>query len=536
MLPGAISRAESDISFSCQVPYYLGKSRETIAPGEKIQALFSIENRSSDDKEVEITVKLPPEFLPLEEYNNWTVTQEDRQYFLHRHLKLMGGYSQWFDLFALQAALEIQPGIHTIEITDGNTVQQVKVKVDPKNRSVAEERITLDAIVLSLDKDGKMDDRLNRNSLVLRDRHWDYYKNLLKGKGASNQEIEAIHPLTHVGLDIRNSARQQNLVIVSVRLLDANTHEPVLGLFTPGTTGEDADAGALAGHDGSLVALAALNGDEWQRIQLPVYADEQLIGGGGQYIFQVELEEDGFAPLIREVPITIIKKDSKAIIVLCLAVAMLVVTTLVAIRRIPTILRALKTRYLVTIALFGAAAFATVNVPSVLLNDFFHILLGPFGFLVTGLFHSVFLYMLIIALVILIPQPGVVALLTITRMLLGMLAFGQISPISLLSYGTHAFLLEILLAGMGMYKGIGQADHGLQKIPLKQIVKLVLICGIADSITTYVNLQGMAFLYRLYYADWYSGLILIVNGFIYTLIGAACGIVLGKRLLKVGGD
>jgi len=536
MLPGAISRAECDISFSCQVPYYLGKSRETIAPGEKIQALFSIENRSSENKEVEITVRLPPEFLPLEEYNNWTVAQEDRQYLLHRHLKLMGGYSQWFDLVALQAALEIQPGIHTIEITDGNTVQLVKVKIDPKNRFVAEERITLDAIVLPLDKDGKMDDRLDRNSLVLRDHHWDYYKNLLKGKGASNQEIEAIHPLTHLGLDIRNAARQQNLVIVSVRLLDANTHEPVPGLFTPGTTGEDADAGALAGHDGSLMALAALNGDEWQRIQLPVYADERLIGGGGQYILQIELEEDGSAPLIREVPITIVKKDSKAIIVLCLAAAMLVITTLVAIRRIPSILRALKTSYLITIALFGAAAFATVNVPSVLLNDFFHILLGPFGFLVTGLFHSVFLYMMIIALIILIPQPGVVALLTIIRMLLGMLAFGQISPISLLSYGTSAFMLEILLAGTGMYKGIGQATPGLQKMPIKQIVKLVLICGIADSITTYVNLQGMAFLYRLYYADWYIWLILIVNGFIYTLIGAACGIVLGKRLLKVGGD
>jgi hypothetical protein len=46
----------------------------------------------------------------------------------------------------------------------------------------------------------------------------------------------------------------------------------------------------------------------------------------------------------------------------------------------------------------------------------------------------------------------------------------------------------------------------------------------------------MAFLYRMYYADWYIALILLMNGFVYTAIGAACGTLLGSRLSKVGGD
>jgi hypothetical protein len=536
LLPVMVIQAEGDISFSCQVPYYLGKSREAAVPGEKIQALFSIENRGMEDKEIDVSLSLPPGFLPLERYDNWQIEQQGSQYSLQRHIKLTGGYSQWFDLFAVQATAELQPGTYTIVITDGITVQQIPIRVASGKGRVTDGPITLEDVVLPLDKDGKMDDRLNRNTLVLRDRRWDYYKNLLRGKGASNQEIEAIHPLTHLGLDIKNPAKQQNLAVVTVQLLDANTHQPVPGLFTPGTTGEDVDAGALAGHDDSLVALVALNGEERQRIQLPVYADEQLVSAGGQYILQVQLEEEGSPPLIKEVSVKIVKKNSKAAVVVCAAIAVLLFTLLVAVGRIRSVLAGLKTRWLVTIALFGAAAFAVVNVPATLFNDFFHILLGPFGFLVTGLFHSVFLYMMTVALVILIPRPGVVALMTIMRLLLGMLAFGQISPIGLLSYGMHALLLEVLLIGTGMYRRMQQEDHGAQRIALGQVVLIALICAIADSIATYVNMQGMALLYRLYYADWYIGLILLVNGFIYTFIGATCGTLLGSKLSRVGGD
>ena len=46
----------------------------------------------------------------------------------------------------------------------------------------------------------------------------------------------------------------------------------------------------------------------------------------------------------------------------------------------------------------------------------------------------------------------------------------------------------------------------------------------------------MSVLYRLYYADWYIYLVMAVNGFMYTMIGAGCGLMLGSRLADVGGD
>jgi hypothetical protein len=197
------------------------------------------------------------------------------------------------------------------------------------------------------------------------------------------------------------------------------------------------------------------------------------------------------------------------------------------------LLAGMKTRWLVTIALFGTTSFAMVNVPATFLNDVFHIILGPFGGLVTGLFHGVFLYMLIVSLVILLPYPGAVALMTVVRMLLSMLAFGNVSPVSVLFYGVQAISLELMLYVAGITRG-GKAM--LINLGWKQLLTIVMICGVADALSTYINLQALSFLYRLFYADWYIMLCVLVNGFLYTAVGAACGVYLGRELGKIGGD
>ena len=368
----------------------------------------------------------------------------------------------------------------------------------------------------------------------MRDRGWDYYKNIINGKGASNLEVEALHPVTYMKLIVNNPSEQQKLVVITTRLLDAHSREPVAGLFTPGTTGEDKDAGSMGGHEDKLVAFAALTGESRQAVQLPVYANEQALAGG-QYILRVIMEDEFAPPVVQETVLTVVKKDWKALAVIGVAAAALLIGALLAVRHIRSVLATMKTRWLVTVALFGAAAFAVVTVPSTLLNDFFHILMGPFGFIVTGLFNSIMLYMMIIALVILIPRPGVIALMIIVRLLLGMLAFGQISPILLLSYGINALLLETFMYGSGLYRYLQSADAAAG-LSWYKIACLALICGVADSIATYVSLQGLSVLYRMYYADWYIYMLLLINGFLYTAIGAVCGVRLGSRLCRVGGD
>jgi len=523
--------AQTEIEFSCQMPYSLGKITERVVAGQRVNMLFTIDHCGLQDETVPVKITFPQGLIPAGKYEGWTLGQVGETYSLERQLQLAGGYSQWFDLLTVQTDGHMPSGNYVGQIQVGTETKHISLPISAGEKRV-EQPITVDNILLPLDKDGKKDDRQTASTLVLRDRSLDYYKNIINGKGTSNLEVEAIHPITHMIVEIANPREEQKLVVLTTCLLDSNTHEPIPGLFTPGTTGEDKDAGALEGHDHSLVAFVALSGEKRQRILLPVYADEKVVAGG-KYMLQVSMEDEFSNPIVKEVPLTIVKKDWKAIGVVSVAMTVLGMALVLVAGRSRSLLSTMKTRWLVTIALFGAVAFAVVNVPSTLLGDFFHILLGPFGFLITGLFSSVCLYMLIISLVILIPRPGVVTLMAFVRMMLGMLAFGHISPVSILSYGMNALMLEGLLYYSGMFQTI-ESSNG--EISQHNILLLALICGGADSIATYVSMEAMSFLYRFYYADWYIYMLIVVNSCIYTAIGAKCGAFLGCKLSRVGGD
>ncbi len=531
ILPTTVVLGQGGMEFSCQVPYSLGKNTESVVAGERINMLFTIDNRGMEDITVPVKITFPKGLIPTGKYEGWIVNQVGELYSLERELQLSGGYSQWFDLLTVQSDGDMLPGNDVVNIEVGNETKQIVLPILASN-TVIQQPITLANIRLPLDKDGKKDDRLTAGTLVLRDRSLDYYKNIINGKGTSNLEVEAIHPITHMIVEVANPMGEQKLAVLTTRLLDYNTHEPVAGLFTPGTTGEDKDAGALEGHEQSLVAFVALSGEKVQRILLPVYADEKYVVGG-KYMLQVSMEDEFSTLITKEVPLTIVKKDWKAITVVAVAIVVLCIALALTARRFSNMLTTMKTRWLVVIALFGAVAFAVVNVPSTLLGELFHLLLGPFGFLLTGLFSSVCLYMLIISLVILIPRPGVVTIMAFMRMMLGMLAFGHISPVSILSYSMNALILEGLLYWLGMFQKIEESNGMMLK---KNILLLALICAGADSIATYVSMQTMSFLYRYYYADWYIYMLILVNSCVYTAIGAKCGVFLGYKLSKIGGD
>ena len=533
VLLSTVGHASEQILFRCEFPYYLGIERSAVVPGENIQALVVVENRGPDEQIVPVKIEAPYYFVPATQHEGWQVLHSAEKTILSTSVNLDGGYGQWFDLLRFTVSVDAMPGLYHGRITVNGQQQEFGITVAQEGRMAAAP-VAIAGIVLPLDKDGRKDERLDSNTLVLRDRKLDYYKNVLTGKGAANLEIEAVHPVTHMAVEFANPGRQQKLITVSARLLDETTHQPLDGLFTPGTTGEDKDGGAMGGSRDRLEVFAALTGEATQRILMPVYADEQYVAGG-RYLLQV-VADDGLAqPLVMEIPLTIVKKNLQAMTVTLTAVLVLLAFLTMGLYRLRSVVAQLKTRWLITIALFGAAAFAVVNVPSTLLSDFFHVLLGPFGFLVTGLFTSLFLYMLIVSLVILIPHPGVVSLLTAVRMLLGMLVFGNLSPAGLLSYGVHAFLLEALFYLTGFYAKCAMKEKPAG-FSFRQMLNVAMICAVADGLASYVAIQSMAFLYRMYYAEWYIYTVMVVNGLVYTSIGAVCGMVLGRRLVRVGGD
>ena len=63
-----------------------------------------------------------------------------------------------------------------------------------------------------------------------------------------------------------------------------------------------------------------------------------------------------------------------------------------------------------------------------------------------------------------------------------------------------------------------------------------LIIGVADAFITMINLEQLMFFYRLYYADWYIGLYMLINGVLYSSIGSWFGYKAGIKLQQVMGE
>ncbi len=521
----------ADVTVRADIPYKLTATGDG-GVGPSVRAMVAVENTGSADRVVNVAVSFPAGFAPRVVPDGWQASAGR----IAGDVRLPGGYGQWFELLTFDAR-SMPAGEYEVAVTvdDGAAAATVR-RIVPVGRASgkAGEGLAIGRVVLPVDRFGNRDERLDANTLILRDKTLDYYKNVLRGKGAYSDVAEAVHPLAHMNVELVNPAGEEKLLLVTSRLFDRNGRA-VAGLFTPAASIDDREIGGFAGSKDGTAALVALSGEARQTVRLPIYVDENLLSGG-QYVFGVSVREGGREVAKTELPVTVIARDSKAATVTLAAGGLVACGLAAAARWRRLILGGLKTRWLITITLFGAASFAAVNVPATLLNDVLHALLGPLAFLVTGMFHGVILYMLLAALVVLIPRPGVITLLLTVRLLLGLLAFGHASPVALLLYGCQAILLEAALYLAGITVPWGRDKEDAARTGRRGRLLCALACGLADGVCTYLNIHSLAFLYRFFYAEWYIFAAVTVNGLLYSGIGGYFGAVLGDKLRTVGSD
>lgn len=181
---------------------------------------------------------------------------------------------------------------------------------------------------------------------------------------------------------------------------------------------------------------------------------------------------------------------------------------------------------LILIALFGTVIFAVVNIPGTILFNVAHVLLGPFSFFLTGFFYEVIFYLLLISLLVLIPRTGVVTLAIMVRFLMSSFILGEFSPVSFLYYPTMAVVLE----GAVYLSGISKESRNFSK---RRIMVAAVTLGLADAYLSFVSFNLSMLFYRLYYANWYIGIYIVINGFLFTFLAVPFGFSLGKRLRAV---
>jgi hypothetical protein len=528
-LHGQAMAYHEDVSCTVDIPYKFTAGVGESRGGSVLKALVSVENAGPAAKEVHIAVAFPAELTPTKLPAGWRAEAG----LLSDDVILPGGYGQWFDLLTFDTGA-LAAGEHAVSVafSSGDWRRTVTRKVAIGQKAAANGKdLSIARVVLPVDRAGNLDERMSQDTLVLRDRALDYYKSVLRGRGAYSEAAEAVHPLTSMNVEFVNPGGDEKLLTVVSRLFDSEGR-PVAGMITPVASMDDRELGGFVGSREGTTALIALSGEASQIVRLPVYIDENVLTGG-RYVLRVEAREDGRPVAAAEREVTVIARDGKAA-ALTLAAAVMVLCGLVfAAHCRRRLFASLKTRWLITITLFGAVCFAAVNVPATLLGEVLHVLLGPFAFLATGMFHGVVLYMLVAALVVLIPRPGVVALLFAVRMLLGLLAFGHASPVALLLCGSQAVLLESFLYLTGITAGRAE-DEALAG--WRRCLRVALVCSAADGISTYLNIHALSFLYRVFYADWYIYAAVAVNGVLYSGIGGFCGVALGNKLRTVGSD
>ena len=405
--------------------------------------------------------------------------------------------------------------------TDGDQVWEQQARVQLQMATIPEiaERLSIASIEMPTDAIGTADSRQRADTIY-------YARPLFRWLGAP--QSNAYEPITYQTVRLRNGGEATIHVVVSSTNTGTKSGETIPFLAPP----ETADGGSHRS-----VAFASLPGDAVTEIPLPIYFHPMYIKQGqpeqaipGAYARDVTVKVWGSdATVLRERrPLHLIVPNQQALLISLLAIICSSIGFAVVLRFHKRIFAGFTTKQIIVIALFGTTVFVAVMVPSTLFLNLIRALLGPISVLLTGLINETLYYALLTALLIYIagdPEAstrkgkgsGVILLVSAVRLLLSGVTFGLFTPMAIVYTGTSVLLLE---TGFLFVRG-------------RHILAWAVVLGLCDAIAVYVNLQLSILFYRLFYANWYIVLRILVEGFAYTFIGVLLGARLGRGLWRV---
>ncbi len=341
------------------------------------------------------------------------------------------------------------------------------------------------------------------------------------------QQTDVYTPVTYQTIHLNNQGEETIHVVVSSINRDMNSDAAVPFLAPPDAVN--------AGTDRSI-SFASLPGGELTSISLPIYFDSQSAEAGEfEREIAVKIWGSDTTVLSEKRPLHIIVPNRHALFVSGLAIIASCIGFVVLLRFHRQFFVRFTTKQLIVIALFGTTIFVTVVVPSTLFLNLIRVLLGPVSILLTGLLNETLYYALLTALLVYIngapddnalrgssdsqnySKGGVILLVSAVRLLLGAVAFGLFTPMTIIYTGTSVLLLET----------------GFLLVRRRGLFAWALVLGICDAIAVYVDFQLSILFYRLFFADWYIWLRIFVEGFAYTFIGVLLGARLGRGLWRV---
>lgn len=536
--------AWAGVELEAVYPYKLDqKSLHKVEGGSTMPLYINI--TSFDDPAVQdaaIKVTLPAGFTALPG-DRWQTNEEGGRQIVTAEWRLPADYGQTFDLLYIKPDGSAAKGEHKLLVEAAGAgwrrIAEAKFAYEPQasaEASAGAKAKPLDkskfnwyiqSVTLPVDNLGNKDDRAADGVIYVRDTALEGFRNRMTGDGATNWSAVFNHPAAFVMLEMRNPQMDVRVLKFKAELVDKKTGANVPGLMTASKVTDDTEHGWAGdtGRAGETTALISLDGKKNQTFILPLYVDYFTVLEG-EYNLRITVSGNG-QQKIQETPLTIAKKHSVGLA----AVGFSFVCLFVALAcggRLRRCIGVIGAKGAITVALFAALAFGGITLPTTLLGDLLHVFLGPFSGLLTGVLSGVLQYLLIVSLLLLFRAPGVLALMFFVKYMLSGLMFGHFTPLGLLSTCVYVTVLEGALQLCGFYRA--------ERIGKRYMLFVALVLGLADALVNFVNLEQMMFFYRLYYADWYMALYMLINGVLYSSVGAWLGYRTGAKLQQVMGE
>jgi len=502
-----------------EIPYGTKKGG-LAARGGLVTALLQVESRTEKDITVNYEVKIPKPLRPENICKDIKVKETKDAYLLTTTFNLSAKFDKWYRTVELHLPHGMPEGTYRMcsvaQIT-GPGIRRQEIKQNTLE-VVAKEHLScflnIKRVIMPVNEIGEFNKKKKRNCILM-----DMKRSSLTSLVLAEKK-DTLEPAGYAAVEIENRSRRDASILATLEMLDPETKTPVKGfepLLPPGHGGL-----SLKG----IYSIARIKAKSSSQVILPIYAEEGVTLAG-RYLARFGLRYFGTdtALSVKDIEIDIIARRLTPVFITVSAFTCSFFTLLWMYRKRKNILK-IKTKDLITIAMFGACIFAVVSLPGRIVWQFAHAVLGPFSFLVTGFFFEIVYYILLTALVTLIPRVGVASLAIILRALMTDIIFGGFSPMSILNVGVTVTMSESAF----YICGITRSKTSLNG---KRIAFAAVTCGLADVVISFVSFNVIMFLYRLYYDFWYIAMYLLISGFLYTTLAVPFGVRLGLRLKAV---
>ncbi|MEK6709856.1 MAG: hypothetical protein AABZ64_04675 [Nitrospinota bacterium] len=518
-------------ALALEIPHGLAAQRTLLPGGASLHATLKALSPGAGAGGFEALLRLPPGVEVPELPEGWALEASPggEGFLLSTRGRLEAAGDVWFRQVSLRLPGQAPgPLLFEAELRPGSGAPPIQARSEARLRPVQElaRAVRVEKALLPTDEEGNADPFQLPDTLLLPGGPGHF---LLALAGRGGPLVNPFFPFRHQTLWLQNASEGTLAVAVSSRILLAGS-----GREAPFFRAPD----LISGGTGQSVAFAALPAGRTSPIVLPLFLDPRE-AAAGRYARRIQVRLWGTETdlLTLDLPLELRRPSLRAFLVSAAVLALALAGALLLLWRGGLMMRGLPIRLLTGAAMFAAAAFALVSLPDFLIGNLARLALGPFSFLVTGLFSHVPLYALAAAYLMRYPEPGALALFAVARKLILALTLEAFQLIPILMLAAEILCLE----GAAWLAGITRGPAGgrlLDRWPEEKWRPLLaagLAFAAADALLAGASIHLHMFFYRLIFADWYIAAYLAVASVLYTFIGLALGLRLGAPLREVAG-